>query len=115
MKVKLKKKKVVGNRAFHYFDNSGTEIRIPCSFEEYHALGLKDAGPAIHPDGFKWLRSSIEPEYNTPDGDLEDDSYAVLTDTVGYSVVKITGKDTFTVGSGEILNDEIEVIYGSSI
>jgi len=112
-KRKLKKIKIKGNRGIHYFeDTNGKKVRIKCTVSEYQQLGLPEALKPVHPLGYRWLYSTIEPEYNTPDGDLPDDSYAILTDTgKEKAAIKIKEKDYVGIfDSSEVVNDEVDLI-----
>ena len=111
MKRRLQKITVKGNRAFHYFDDDGKKVRIPCTLREYHALGEKDAAPATHPRGLQWLHSAIEPEFDTPDGDLPENSYADLNDNpLRKRIVKVPeNPEMVVVDEKVVVNDEIEI------
>lgn len=103
---------VVGERAFHYFENNLTHetVRVPCTLEEYASLGLPNAGPASNGSGFTWLKSTREPKYDTPDGDLTADTYAILDS--GFCVIKLAEDPDSVVrvvNASEVNNHIVEI------
>lgn len=114
----LSKYGMLGDRYFHYFKNGDSVVRVSCTKEEYLALGLKDAGPATHPLGYVWLHSTTEPEFDTINGDLPDDSYAsVSADTIAVKIkdkpdVVIIPKYYLTEGATTSEADDMGVAQG---
>jgi hypothetical protein len=108
----LTKIEIVGERTFHYFRNVATQeiVRVPCTNAEYNALGMEGAGQPSNGEGFVWINSAREPKYDTPDGDLTADSYAILGS--GQHVVRLAEDPMFkvhVVDSSEIVEGKVEI------
>lgn len=105
-KRKLKKVNIKGNRAIHYFGDKDNPERVFCSLEEYHNLAKKGAKQPTHKDGLKWLSSTIEPEFETEDGDLPNDSFAELdNERVIIKTKEMKFQDIYK--KSEVVNNEI--------
>lgn len=105
MPLSLAKKNIIGEHAFHVFIKDGVEIRVPCSLEEYAALGLKGAGAPPTPEGYTWKLSFRDNKFDTPSGFLEDGQYA---EENGRYVVKLAGhRGRISVFATDIIDDVI--------
>lgn len=103
MAIKLIKKNVIGERAFHLFEKDGVRIIEPCTLEEYDALGKPNPKNPTK-DGYIWCHSYKTWLYDTPSGELEDNCYVLCGDQV---FVKLVGKEPEWLSDRLILNDEL--------
>lgn len=109
---KLTKVSIVGQRAFHYFKDkdTGEVLRVPCTDEEYYALGLKDAGAPPTPQNKVWWYSAMEAEFDSVDGDIPPDGYVTMPD--GSHLVRLAEYKPYQVQevkAEEISGDKVDV------
>lgn len=116
MPLSLNKKTIIGEHAWHLFSRfyiddagkiiwTGSPITVPCSLEEYTALGMKGAVAPLAPEGYAWKISVRDNKFDTPSGFLEDGQYA---EENGKYVVKLAGfKGRVSVPLQSIVNDII--------
>lgn len=77
--TKLTPRTYLGDGYFHWFknDKTGEEVTVECTQEEYEALGLPGAGPAVL-EGHTWLSSAGGTvKVDTPSGFLGENEYTV--------------------------------------
>lgn len=111
--VSVTEVQIVGSRAFHYFTNTTTQelVRVPCTLAEYDSLAVQGAAQPSNGSGFVWVNSVKENEYDTVDGDLHDDQYAVTPS--GHKVVRLSFFPPLLVDSveaDEIVNGKIDAL-----
>lgn len=65
---------VIGERAYHVFDNGNKKIEEECDLAEYELLRLKNA-TSPKKEGYTWCFSYKDWKYDTLSGKLEDGYY----------------------------------------
>ena len=113
---KLTKLNMIGKRAvFYYLKDGGGYERIVKTTAEYGEKfeNLDKVGVPPAPANTTYSFGAVKPEYDGVNGDLPNDSYAVLTDRVDDACVLKMAEhpehNDVIVKNSEILNDEIDI------
>lgn len=95
----MKQANIIGKHYYHVFANGDVVLAFECTEEEYLALGLPGAGkPAPEgSDGLTWLYSFGDHKYDSVDGFLDKDSFAI--EPTGRIVMKDLDGYEFNIDS----------------